>query len=180
MRRRGKPPEEGNMRTSRGHRGLQRSDHRLHRVLRGAAHLGGIAAILLTGWAGTSVAVASGAEPTGIIQGCLNIHNGRLRVVEGDTVCRRNEELISWNQQGPAGAPGPAGSAGASGVSGPAFHTESRTPVTVPTSFTSLLGLNLPAGSYAVTATILLNNLGFSRVPVLCVLAGPIDSSVIS
>ena len=165
------------MRTSRWRRGLRRSDLRLHRVLRGAANLSGIAAILLTIWAGTSVGVASSAEPTGTIQGCLNIHNGQLRIVEGDTVCRRNEDVISCNKQGPAGAPGLAG---ASGVTGPAFHTESRTPVTVPTSSTSLIALNLPAGSFVVTATILLNNLGPLRVPVLCVLAGPIDSSVIA
>lgn len=170
----------GNMRNFMLYRRVRRPNDRLHRTWLRIAHWAGVASILLAGLAGPSIAVADSADPAGVIQGCLNVHTGRLRVVEEDTVCRRNEEPISWNRQGPAGSAGAEGPAGAPGVTGRAFHKESRTPITVGTSFAAVLDLNLPAGSYAVTATILLNNLGSSRVPVLCVLSGPTDSSVIS
>ena len=64
--------------------------------------------------------------------------------------------------------------------SGNAFYTESRMSTSLPTSFTSILHLDLPGGSYIVNATVLVNNLGPSHVPVLCVLSSPLDSSVIS
>jgi len=53
-------------------------------------------------------------------------------------------------------------------------------PVSIPTSFTSILHLDVPEGSYVVAATVLANNLGFTRVPVLCAITSPSDSGVIS
>lgn len=48
--------------------------------------------------------------------------------------------------------------------------------MTLPTDLTSILQLELPAGSYVVNATVAVDNPGLSRVPVLCVLAIPADS----
>ena len=104
----------------------------------------------------------------------------------GPNPCAQNEVLLSWNTDGGTGGPtgptgptGPQGPTGAAGT-GLAYHTESRVPVSIPTSFTSILHLDVPEGSYVVTATVLANNLGFTRVPVLCAITSPSDSGVIS
>ena len=65
-------------------------------------------------------------------------------------------------------------------MTGPAYYTESRTPTTLGSSYSSILHLDMPAGHYVVNATVLVNNLGFSRVPVLCVISSPTGSGVIS
>src|SRR5437868_468503 len=107
----------------------------------------------------------------------------------GPNPCAQNEVLLSWNTDGgTGGSPGPAGPTGPTGPQGPtgaagtglAYHTESRVPVSIPTSFTSILHLDVPEGSYVVAATVLANNLGFTRVPVLCAITSPSDSGVIS
>jgi len=135
---------------------------------------------------------ADAGEAGGVINACVNILTGSLRVVAPGRACHRYEVPVSWNQQGPRGpagipgaqglpgSPGVPGPAGVSGVTGPAYYTESRTPATVGTSFGSILHLDVPAGSYVVNATVLVNNLGFSRVPVLCVIASPTGSGVIA
>jgi len=104
----------------------------------------------------------------------------------GPNPCAQNEVLLSWNTDGGTGGPtgptgptGPQGPTGAAGT-GLAYHTESRVPVSIPTSFTSILHLDVPEGSYVVAATVLANNLGFTRVPVLCAITSPSDSGVIS
>src|SRR5438105_4678869 len=110
----------------------------------------------------------------------------------GPNPCAQNEVLLSWNTDGGTGGPpgpeGPTGPTGPTGPQGPtgaagtglAYHTESRVPVSIPTSFTSILHLDVPEGSYVVAATVLANNLGFTRVPVLCAITSPSDSGVIS
>jgi len=136
-----------------------------------------------------------------IIRACRNVQNGSLRVVATVRDCRHNEMTLSWNQKGPSGARGPQGpaglqgvqgapgpqgvpgaqgipgAAGASGVTGPAYYTESGTPTTVSTTYSSILHLDLPAGSYVLNASVLVGNLGFTRVPVLCAFSGPTGSS---
>ena len=44
---------------------------------------------------------------------------GDVRILQAGDSCRSYELPISWNQQGPAGAPGPTGPAGPSGPPGP-------------------------------------------------------------
>ena len=56
----------------------------------------------------------------GVINACVNRHGGRVRVVPGPNACRRGEQSLAWNVQGPAGPPGPAGADGAPGPAGPA------------------------------------------------------------
>jgi hypothetical protein len=64
-------------------------------------------------------------------------------------------------------------------VTGPAvFYTESREDIPLPTTLTSILHLDLPAGSYVIHATVAVNNLELPRVPVLCALQSPRDHSV--
>ena len=65
-------------------------------------------------------------------------------------------------------------------MTGPAYYTESRTATTLGSTYSSILHLDVPAGSYVVNASVLVNNLGFSRVPVLCVVSSPTGSGVIS
>jgi hypothetical protein len=70
--------------------------------------------------------VALAAQPNGrrpsnaVINACVKKKDGRVRVVAAAASCRRNELPLSWNAQGPAGAPGPAGATGPAGAPGPA------------------------------------------------------------
>jgi len=69
---------------------------------------------------GAGAAVAAHGTPhkraNGVIWACAKKENGRLRAVAGPGRCRRGEQPLSWNVQGPAG---PAGSPGATGATGP-------------------------------------------------------------
>jgi hypothetical protein len=149
------------------------------------------AVLLATGLASQGHATTASA----VIYACKNLQNGSLRVVASTRDCRHNEAPLSWNQggqpgaqgpQGPAGPqgiPGPQGvpgPAGASGVTGPAYYTANGEPTTLGPTYSSILHLNVPAGSYVVNASVLVNNLGVSRVPVLCALASAAGSSVFS
>ena len=61
----------------------------------------------------------------GIIHACVKKHGGRVRIVNVVSACRRDEQPLSWNAEGPpgprgtTGADGPAGPPGPSGVAGP-------------------------------------------------------------
>jgi hypothetical protein len=60
-------------------------------------------------------------KATGVITACVKKPGGRTRIVSGPGQCRRGEQAVSWNIQGPAGprgATGPAGPAGATGSDG--------------------------------------------------------------
>jgi hypothetical protein len=56
---------------------------------------------------------------SGVINACVNRHSGRVRVVAGPNACRRGEQPLAWNVQGPSGPPGPTGADGAPGPAGP-------------------------------------------------------------
>ena len=77
---------------------------------------GGAGCALTLGIAAAAVAQSSSATD-GVIHGCVNTL-GVLRLVNAGAVCRENETAISWNQQGPAGAPGSTGLAGPAGPAG--------------------------------------------------------------
>jgi hypothetical protein len=69
---------------------------------------------------GTAYAAAGGIPDShGVIHGCFRARTGALRVVAGGVKCAHGERPLSWNQEGPAGAPGRAGSSGAPGAGGP-------------------------------------------------------------
>ena len=54
----------------------------------------------------------------GVIFACAQKQGGRLRVVGGAGSCRRGEQPLSWNIQGPQGKRGPSGEAGSQGPAG--------------------------------------------------------------
>lgn len=55
----------------------------------------------------------------GSLNACVTKTSGAVRMVRAPTRCHRDETLVSWNVQGPAGVPGPAGPKGDSGPAGP-------------------------------------------------------------
>jgi hypothetical protein len=78
----------------------------------------------------TGVAVASIPSSTGVITGCYATKDGALRLIDAEAgqPCGNKEQLITWNQMGPAGpqgpqgepsAQGPVGSQGPQGATGP-------------------------------------------------------------
>ena len=71
--------------------------------------------------AGVAVAAQGTAHKraNGVIWACAKKGTGGLRAVAGPGRCRRGEQALSWNVQGPAGPVGPPGSSGATGAAGP-------------------------------------------------------------
>jgi hypothetical protein len=61
---------------------------------------------------------ASQRRGGGVINACVNRHTGRVRVVARPNACRRGEQSLAWNVQGPAGPTGPAGADGPPGPAG--------------------------------------------------------------
>lgn len=90
------------------------------------ALLGGFAAVAMVAGIGSAAVPA----PSGTITACVKTKGGddgdskgSLRIVGGASDCKKNEQALSWNQQGPAGpagATGPAGAAGPAGAKGSA------------------------------------------------------------
>ncbi|MFL5947257.1 MAG: lamin tail domain-containing protein [Gaiellaceae bacterium] len=73
--------------------------------------------------AGAALAAERAPErkATGVINACFKKPGGRVRVVNSPGQCRRGEQAVSWNIQGPEGprgATGPAGPAGPPGAPG--------------------------------------------------------------
>jgi Lamin Tail Domain/Collagen triple helix repeat (20 copies) len=70
--------------------------------------------------AGTALAAerASERKAIGVINACVKKPGGRVRVVSGPGQCRRGEQAVSWNIQGPAGPRGETGPAGPAGPPG--------------------------------------------------------------
>lgn len=61
--------------------------------------------------------VSVGLAPA-VIHGCVNNSSGTIKIVSGDDGCANNEQLLTWNMEGPAGPSGPAGPKGPAGPSG--------------------------------------------------------------
>ena len=67
------------------------------------------------------LAMAHGGDVSlGIIHACVDVNNGKLRIVPGDAECPKNESALDWNAQGPEGPQGSEGPAGPAGEMGPA------------------------------------------------------------
>ena len=88
------------------------------------ALLGGFAAVAMVAGIGSAAVPA----PAGTITACVKTKGGdddggskgSIRIVGSASDCKKNEQALSWNQQGPAGAAGPTGAAGVAGPAGPA------------------------------------------------------------
>jgi hypothetical protein len=98
---------------------------------------------LATALAGTAVASIPG--PDGTIKGCYKKSNGSLRVIDSAKRCNGGEKALTWNKQGPSGL--------TEALSG---HRD--TAVTVQGSYADIAWIDVPAGSYVVTATAALEN----------------------
>ena len=85
---------------------------------------GWVAGLCVLGAAGVAAAavVATGSSTT-TIYACQRDSSGGedgfVRIVADPSRCRKNEQVISWNVQGPKGETGAAGPAGATGPAGP-------------------------------------------------------------
>lgn len=109
--------------------------------------------------AGAEIRDSGGSE----IHACYQENNGYLRVVAADdgASCRPSERSLDWNRQGEPGRRGPSD----------AFAAFRDPEVALPTNATTMLELDVPAGRYVVTATIVTRNASeneFSKFRTAC------------
>jgi hypothetical protein len=129
---------------------------------------------LLAVLAAVGVGYAAIPDAGGVIHSCYRVSSkpsGKLRVIDPDAgaKCGTNETALDFNQSGPkgdAGIQGPKGNTGAPGSQGPKGDTgpagapgpstatfASATGVILDVNSTKVVSKNLPAGSWAITAT---------------------------
>ena len=59
---------------------------------------------IVLGSATIALANADESAPT-LIHSCVNPASGEMKIVSGPSDCAKNEQYLSWNQQGPQGRP---------------------------------------------------------------------------
>src|SRR5437763_10679061 len=59
-----------------------------------------------------------GDVATGMVYACVNNSSGTIHIISASQTCSTNEQMVSWNQQGLAGATGATGVTGATGPRG--------------------------------------------------------------
>jgi len=59
------------------------------------------------------------ANPSGVLDACINPGNGMMRLVDASATCHANETRVEWNIVGPQGPQGPQGAQGVQGPQGP-------------------------------------------------------------
>ena len=122
-----------------------------------------LAALLLL----ASPAAATPGSTTGVISGCYQKSDGRLRVIdtESGAQCHGGEIALQWGLIGPQGAPGPAGpqgstgETGATGDQGPVGPSNAYTnygePQTIGHDLTqTVASVTLPAGRFTLSGTV--------------------------
>ncbi len=84
----------------------------------------------------------------GVIFACAQKQGGRLRVVAAAGSCRRGEQALAWNIQGPEGKRGPSGADGSQGPSGASGAAGARgaTGASGPAGAAGAAGARGPAG----------------------------------
>jgi hypothetical protein len=76
-----------------------------------------LAAGALAAGGGAALAGVARSAPTSVITACWRAQNAAVRIIDPEVeTCRGGETELSWNREGPAGAPGPEGPAGPSPV----------------------------------------------------------------
>jgi hypothetical protein len=77
--------------------------------------------IAVVGLLAVAAGVGYAAIPAsdGTISACKDARGG-LKVIDAEAgqTCKPDQQLLTWNQQGPQGSPGPAGPQGPAGISG--------------------------------------------------------------
>jgi hypothetical protein len=58
----------------------------------------------------------------GLVDGCYHKTTGQMRIVSDSGQCKKVEQLISWNKQGPQGPQGEPGPPGTQGIPGEQGH----------------------------------------------------------
>ena len=132
-----------------------------------------IGAALLLGVAAAGTAFATIPSASGVINACYKPY-GALRLIDAEAgaECSDKEKPLAWNLQGPQGAkgdpgapgvPGPQGLPGPTGPPGPPGAAGGITAVTFAISppgvfifeaFTHIVSKAVPAGDWAVVATV--------------------------
>lgn len=73
-------------------------------------------AVIALAASGTAYAVVSSAADSQTITACVN-GDGQIQLAPTKG-CKKNEQVLTWNTQGPVGPAGPAGPTGATGAAG--------------------------------------------------------------
>lgn len=71
-----------------------------------------------------------------VITSCVSKTTGVTRIVSNAGNCNSNENLVTWNQQGPQGVQGTQGAQGLQGVQGPSGPTGSAGPTSLSSNLT--------------------------------------------
>lgn len=144
------------------------------------------------------IAYATIPDANGVIHGCYGKSGGDLRVIDATvTNCAKTETSLNWNvkgatgpvgpqgdqgPQGPAGPQGPVGPQGPQGPQGPAgttthgYMASNEVGTALTTSFTPVLSMSLPAGTYVVSAAGRIRDTGSDRFWG-CTLSGDADAA---
>ena len=77
-----------------------------------------VAVVMLMAGAAIGLGAMALAQDDTTYYACVNNSSGNIKMVGKPTDCARNEHLIAWNQQGPAGAAGSQGPVGSQGPAG--------------------------------------------------------------
>jgi hypothetical protein len=103
-------------------------------------------------------ALADAAEPAPPAIHACRLPYGLLRQVDGPGKCNALERPVTWNVRGEPGPPGPEGPAGPEGPRGPAGSASGGSYLGIRTraalakeTFTTVVTLELPAGTYLLT-----------------------------
>ena len=87
------------------------------------AHRTAVALAIIVPVVGAASWVSASENSPPAIHACVDRTNGQVRIVSAGDPCRRHENPLEWNQEGPsgpAGAPGDPGPSGPQGEPGPA------------------------------------------------------------
>lgn len=79
------------------------------------------------------------------INSCYHNKSGKARIVSDSSMCKKNENFVSWGQQGIIGPPGPQGPPGPVGAMGPQGPTGATGPAGT-TGPQGPIGMTGPAG----------------------------------
>ena len=102
--------------------------------------LGAVGVLAAVGVAGAAIPDSDDGE----IHACAQKNNGQLRVIDAESgdSCRGSESSITWNQRGPSDA----------------FSRWHDAQKAVPSTYGTVLELDVPDGNFAVTATVIVRN----------------------
>ena len=114
-----------------------------------------VIAALTAGATYAATALTRTAAATNVVQACVKVPNGDVRIVDGATQCHRDERSMTWSVQGPKGDKGDKGETGATGAAG----------LSVQTSALAAGDGNCPFGGSSFTVGLLLPTFACNGAP---------------